>query len=205
MVLKYRMVRLLKDTAVSRRGLRRPGVARPIPTAEHWYHLPNRSVTIRQDRSSRQGGSKMAERGRPRAFDEDEVLDVAMRLFWDHGFDGTSMSDLTEAMGINRRSIYAAFGNKEALFTAALEHYLAGPGAFVDKARALPTAREVAEAFLRGSVEAFTSSDRPAGCMARSEEHTSELQSHLNLVCRLLLEKKKQPETIAPERHLASS
>jgi len=76
------------------------------------------------------------------------------------------MSELTEAMGINRRSIYAAFGNKEALFTAALERYLAGPGAFVEKARALPTAREVAEAFLRGSVEAFTSSDRPSGCMA---------------------------------------
>src|ERR1700676_2560136 len=96
-----------------------------------------------------QGGSRVAERGRPRGFDEEEVLDVAMRLFWDHGFDGTSMSDLTEAMGINRRSIYGAFGNKEALFTAALEHYLAGPGAFVEKARALPTAREVAEAFLR--------------------------------------------------------
>ena len=108
----------------------------------------------------------MAERGRPRAFDEEEVLDVAMRLFWEHGFDGTSMSELTEAMGINRRSVYAAFGNKEALFTAALERYLAGPGAFVDKARALPTARQVAEAFLRGSVEAFTSSDRPSGCMA---------------------------------------
>ena len=108
----------------------------------------------------------MAERGRPRGFDEEEALDVAMRLFWDHGFDGTSMSELTEAMGINRRSVYAAFGNKEALFTAALDRYLAGPGAFVQKARALPTAREVAEAFLRGSVEAFTSSDRPSGCMA---------------------------------------
>ena len=77
----------------------------------------------------------MAERGRPRGFDEEEVLDVAMRLFWEHGFDGTSMSELTEAMGINRRSVYAAFGNKEALFTAALERYLAGPGAFVEKAR----------------------------------------------------------------------
>jgi AcrR family transcriptional regulator len=108
----------------------------------------------------------MAARGRPRAFDEEEVLDIAMRLFWEHGYDGTSMSDLTQAMGINRRSIYAAFGNKAALFTAALEHYVAGPGAFVKKARVLPTARQVAEAFLRGSVEAFTSSDRPSGCMA---------------------------------------
>src|SRR6202035_2469111 len=107
-----------------------------------------------------------AGRGRPREVDEDKVVDVAMRLFWDHGFDGTSMRELTEAMGTNRRSIYAAFGNKKALFTAALKRYLAGTGAFVDKARALPTAREVAEAFLRGSVEAFTSSDRPSGCMA---------------------------------------
>jgi AcrR family transcriptional regulator len=107
----------------------------------------------------------MAERGRPRAFDKEEVLDVAMQLFWNHGFDGTSMNDLIEAMGINRRSVYATFGNKEALFTAALERYLAGPGAFVDKALALPTAREVAESFLRGSVEAFTSPDRPSGCM----------------------------------------
>jgi AcrR family transcriptional regulator len=72
----------------------------------------------------------MAERGRPRAFDEGEVLDVAMRMFWDHGFDGTSIGELKDAMGINRRSIYAAFGNKEALFTAALERYVAGPGAF---------------------------------------------------------------------------
>jgi AcrR family transcriptional regulator len=108
----------------------------------------------------------MAERGRPREFDEEEVLDVAMRLFWEHGFDGTSMSELTEAMGINRRSVYAAFGNKEALFTAALERYLAGPGAFAEKALSLPTAREVAESYLRGSVLAFTSSDRPSGCMA---------------------------------------
>ena len=108
----------------------------------------------------------MGERGRPRAFDEAEVLDIAMRLFWERGFDGTSMSDLTEAMGINRRSVYAAFGNKEALFTAALERYLAVHMAFVDKALALPTAREVADAFLRGSVEAYTLSDCPTGCMA---------------------------------------
>jgi AcrR family transcriptional regulator len=108
----------------------------------------------------------MAERGRPRAFDEEVVLDVAMRLFWEHGFDGTSMSELTEAMGINRRSVYAAFGNKEALFTASLERYMAGPGAFAAKALALPTAREVAEALLRGSVEAVASSDYPSGCMA---------------------------------------
>ncbi|MCU1491361.1 MAG: TetR family transcriptional regulator [Acidimicrobiaceae bacterium] len=108
----------------------------------------------------------MAERGRPRGFDEEEVLDVAMRLFWEHGFDGTSMSELTEAMGINRRSIYAAFGNKEALFTAALDRYRAGPAAYVAKSLTLPTAREVAESFLRGSVEAFTSSDFPHGCMS---------------------------------------
>src|SRR5260370_27082827 len=132
----------------------RCAIARILVTESFGYHIGSLLFL--------QGGSRMAERGRPREFDEEEVLDVAMRLFWEHGFDGTSMSELTEAMGINRRSVYAAFGNKEALFTAALERYAAGPGAFVAKARALPTAREVAEAFLRGSVEAFTSSDPPS-------------------------------------------
>src|SRR5260370_4385768 len=141
-------------------------VARPFPVAEHCEPITEPFGYDSGGSRLPQGGSRMAVRGRPRAFDEEEVLDVAMRLFWEHGFDGTSMSELTEAMGINRRSVYAAFGNKEALFTAALERYLAGPGAFVEKARALPTAREVAEAFLRGSVEAFTSSDRPSGRMA---------------------------------------
>jgi AcrR family transcriptional regulator len=68
--------------------------------------------------------------GRPREFDADEALDKALMAFWRRGFEGTSLSDLTEAMGINRPSLYAAFGNKETLFRLALDRYAEmGPGA----------------------------------------------------------------------------
>ena len=107
----------------------------------------------------------MAERGRPRAFDEEQVLDVAMRLFWDHGFDGTSMSDLTEAMGINRRSVYAAFGNKEALFRKALDLYEREKLAYVGEALAAPTSRQVAERLLHGALAMQTSECQPKGCL----------------------------------------
>ncbi|MEW2144056.1 TetR/AcrR family transcriptional regulator [Micromonospora vinacea] len=107
----------------------------------------------------------MAQRGRPRGYDEDRVLDVAMRLFWEHGYDGTSLSELTAAMGINRRSVYAAYGSKEGLFNAALKRYLSGPGAFIDQALKQPTAYEVAETYLRLAVLSYTSPDLPPGCM----------------------------------------
>ncbi len=66
--------------------------------------------------------------GRPREFDAEEVEDIAMKLFWEHGFDGVSVSDLTAATGVNRRSIYAEFGSKEQLFERVKRRYLAGPG-----------------------------------------------------------------------------
>src|SRR5690242_20201777 len=67
-----------------------------------------------------------AGRGRPRAFDSDAALDRAMEVFWSKGYEGTSMSDLTQAMGINRPSLYAAFGDKESLFRRAIERYRSG-------------------------------------------------------------------------------
>src|SRR6266566_10166481 len=82
-------------------------------------------------------------RGRPRHFDVDEALDRAMRLFWRKGYQATSVSDLTTAMGIKRASLYAAFGSKEALFRKALERYGAGPSIFARKALQEPTARDV--------------------------------------------------------------
>lgn len=63
--------------------------------------------------------------GRPREFDETEVLDRALHLFWSKGFDGTSMEDLVEATGLGRASLYGAFGDKEKLFSRVVDHYLA--------------------------------------------------------------------------------
>jgi AcrR family transcriptional regulator len=104
--------------------------------------------------------------GRARAFDADEALDRAMTVFWTKGYEGTSLSDLTEAMGINRPSLYAAYGNKEELFRKALERYGEGPSSYEREALALPTAREVAEGLLRGAADVQTDPRSPAGCLA---------------------------------------
>ncbi|MEU0571841.1 TetR/AcrR family transcriptional regulator [Nonomuraea sp. NPDC005983] len=103
--------------------------------------------------------------GRSRAFDVDERLDRALEVFWRQGYEGTALSDLTEAMGINRPSLYAAYGNKESLFRQAFGRYLDGPAAHVRTALDQPTARGVTEALLRGAVDVATRSDGPDGCL----------------------------------------
>src|SRR6202011_4012331 len=94
--------------------------------------------------------------GRPRAFDVDRALDRALHLFWRKGYEGTSLSDLTQAMGINRPSLYAAFGDKEALFRRALDRYADGPAAHVRAALDQPTARAVVDHFLRRMADLIT-------------------------------------------------
>ncbi|MHA4814837.1 TetR/AcrR family transcriptional regulator [Streptomyces aculeolatus] len=103
--------------------------------------------------------------GRPRGFDADQALERAMRVFWGQGYEGASLTDLTSAMGINRTSMYAAFGNKEELFRKALERYTEGPASYAASALREPTARQVAAAFLHGSVWATTRPGCPAGCL----------------------------------------
>jgi AcrR family transcriptional regulator len=105
--------------------------------------------------------------GRPREFDPDQVEDVAMRLFWEHGFDGVSISDVTGATGVNRRSIYAEFGSKENLFGRALRRYLAGPSAYTIDSLTRQTAREVAEAMVHGAAD--TVSGEIHGCLTTGE------------------------------------
>jgi AcrR family transcriptional regulator len=104
--------------------------------------------------------------GRARTFDADEALDKAMTVFWTKGYDGASLSDLTEAMGISRPSLYAAYGNKEDLFRKALERYGEGPSSYERDALAQPTARRVAESLLRGAADVHTDPTTPAGCLA---------------------------------------
>jgi AcrR family transcriptional regulator len=103
--------------------------------------------------------------GRPRAFDTDAALDRALAVFWRNGYEGASLPALTKAMGINRPSLYAAFGNKEALFRKAVERYERGPASYAYKALKQPTAREVVEALLAGVVALLTKPQNPGGCL----------------------------------------
>jgi AcrR family transcriptional regulator len=103
--------------------------------------------------------------GRPRAFDVEQALHRAMRVFWRKGYLGTSLSDLTDAMGINRPSLYAAFGNKKSLFRKALEHYAKGPSSYLGEALRELTARTVVERLLRGVVDLLTDPRTPTTCL----------------------------------------
>jgi AcrR family transcriptional regulator len=105
------------------------------------------------------------QKGRPREFDCDEALDRALEVFWRKGYEGASLAELTEAMGINRPSLYAAFGNKEALFRRALDRYADGPAAYTREALNAPTARKVAERLLLGAADALTDPCHPPGCL----------------------------------------
>ena len=105
-------------------------------------------------------------RGRPREFCVDHALTEALRVFWQKGYEGTSLTDLTEAMGITRPSLYAAFGNKESLFRKALDLYEREKLAYIGQALEQPTAREVAEFMMRGALENATGGDGgPHGCL----------------------------------------
>ena len=104
--------------------------------------------------------------GRPRGFAEDAALEAAMRVFWEQGYEGATLADLTEAMGINRSSLYASFGDKEALFRLAIARYAEGPASYLKKALQEPTARAVVEALLRGALELLTDPSHPRGCLS---------------------------------------
>jgi len=101
--------------------------------------------------------------GRPREFDPDRVEDAAMKLFWEHGFDGVSISDVSDATGVNRRGIYAEFESKENLFARATQRYLAGPGDYMTEALTQPSARDVAEAMMHGAADTVSGDIR--GCL----------------------------------------
>jgi AcrR family transcriptional regulator len=108
----------------------------------------------------------MPERGRPRNFDKQEALSRAMDVFWEKGYEGASMAELTAAMGINAPSLYAAFGSKENLFREALSLYVSTEGEELLKpVLEAPTAYSAIERLLMESARVYTRKSRPSGCL----------------------------------------
>jgi AcrR family transcriptional regulator len=138
--------------------------------------------------TSTSGGTVARARGRPRAFDREDALAKATRLFWAKGFEATSITDLTQAMGIGSPSLYAAFGSKEALYAEALQHYRVTNESYVwGGFQSATTAREAVRHFLMDSARALGGgvADIPRGCMVTLSSVKSEGHEELgDLVCK---------------------
>jgi AcrR family transcriptional regulator len=102
--------------------------------------------------------------GRPAAFDKEAALDSAMHLFWERGYEGTSMADLTHAMALHPSSIYAAFGDKQALFALAARRYADVPAQYMVRALEQPTLRGFLLAAFDNTVEFLGSGEHPSSC-----------------------------------------
>jgi AcrR family transcriptional regulator len=112
------------------------------------------------------------------SFDRDAAVHRAMLLFWRHGYEATSLSQLTAAMGIAPPSLYAAFGDKKGLFLEVVNRYMSGPitsDKLIDQAA---TAREAAWALMQGAAIGFTGSDTPPGCLLASSAISCSAAAH---------------------------
>jgi AcrR family transcriptional regulator len=136
--------------------------------------------------------------GRPRAFDPEDVLEKALCVFWQKGYEGTSMPDLTAAMGINRPSIYAAFGNKESLFRKVVELYIGRIKIRIRQALDTDNLREGMATLLTDKAYALVKTDQPKGCLLvqgaltcseASEDVRRELEQHRQLIVAILRER----------------
>jgi AcrR family transcriptional regulator len=103
--------------------------------------------------------------GRPRLFDREEALDKALEVFWRQGYESTSIAELCHAMGVNPPSLYATFGNKEALFRQTLDRYVENVSVYVRDAMAEPTARAAVEKLFLTKVDFLTDPSKPNACM----------------------------------------
>src|SRR5579872_5952299 len=103
--------------------------------------------------------------GRPRSFDAEQALDRALEVFWQKGYEGASLTNLTKAMGIERPSLYAAFGDKESLFRQALDRYSERALGYTSEALSEKRARIAIERLLRETVALQTDPRNPKGCL----------------------------------------
>ncbi|WP_385635528.1 TetR/AcrR family transcriptional regulator [Streptomyces sp. SudanB5_2050] len=123
---------------------------------------------VSSEKSARAGapGRRAGTRGRPRSFDRATALEKALMAFWEHGYEATSVSDLTRVMDIGAPSLYAAFGDKRSLFEEVVQEYGARYGSFGARALAEePTARAGAARMLREAAAEYTAPGRPHGCL----------------------------------------
>lgn len=117
--------------------------------------------------------------GRPKSFDKEVALEKALDVFWTQGYDGASLKDLTSAMGINKPSMYATFGNKEQLYLQAVEMYKQREGAPFFEALAQPQIRDVIAAIFSGIVDAKCSNEKHKGCLMIQSSLACSDDSHI--------------------------
>lgn len=110
--------------------------------------------------------------GRPLSFDRDDVLQKAMLAFWQSGYETTSISDLTAAMGVTAPSLYAAFGNKQKLFLEAMRRYAGDPAVLEQEMVDAPTAQDAVAGMLRRAAILYTGETTPPGCLLASAAAT---------------------------------
>lgn len=106
--------------------------------------------------------------GRPREFDREEALVKARDFFWLHGYEGTSMSDLVEVLGIASARIYKAFGSKEALFREAVNHYENNEGNFALNALKQKNIKDAIKQLFQDALTLYTQTNHSYGCMVVS-------------------------------------
>lgn len=147
--------------------------------------------------------------GRPRTFCTEQALDAALDVFWEKGYEGASLQELTEAMGINRPSMYAAFGNKESLFLKALDHY-AKKNTCIQELLDAPTAREAAQNYLRAMADLLSDPETPHTCLVvsgalscsddslRVKEALTQRRAHYQGLIRQRLELAKEKGDLPP-------
>jgi AcrR family transcriptional regulator len=141
----------------------------------------------------------MATRGRPRTFDPDTALRQALDVFWQRGYEGTSLSDLAQAMGIASASIYACFGSKEELFRKVMALYGATSGEPPRRAlREEPTARAAIHAMLRATADQVTGEDTPHYCMLVLAAPTGAVENHA--VREFLADRRRDQRTTIRDR-----
>lgn len=121
--------------------------------------------------------AQLRKTGRPLSFDRDTALEHAMLTFWRHGYETTSIADLTAAMGITAPSLYTAFGDKKRLFLEAVQRYAGDPAAVADRVCNAPTAYHAARDMLIASATGFTGSDTPPGCLLASATASGSMAS----------------------------